>query len=108
MGVLFKTLFIMLFLFQSRLLTAQNWHSTLYPENWAPGFSDTQGRFFHDFSFAGYRSGLEAIPNSTNNIVDVTKSPYNADKTGILRCHTDYSTSDRQSRRKWRWRGIFT
>jgi len=84
MGVLFKTLFIMLFLFQSILLTAQNWHSTLYPENWAPGFSDTQGRFFHDFSFAGYRSGLEAIPNSTNNIVDVTKSPYNADRTGIL------------------------
>ena len=84
MGIVFKILFVLLLAFQPILLNAQNWRSTLYPENWTPGFSDAQGRFFHDFSYAGYRSGLEAIPNSPNNIVDVTKLPYNADKTGAL------------------------
>lgn len=83
MGVLFRILLVLLLSFQSIRLHAQNWRSTLYPENWTPGYSDTQGRFFHDFSYAGYRSGLQAVPNSTTNIVDVTKPPYSVDKTGV-------------------------
>ncbi|NDP21542.1 MAG: hypothetical protein GZ091_10740 [Paludibacter sp.] len=60
----------------------QSWRSSLYPANWTPGFSDKEGRFLHDFSYAGYHSGLDEIPNRKNNVIDVTKSPYNADKSG--------------------------
>ena len=75
--------FIFLFLLFSVLgLNAQNWRSSLYPENWTPGFSDSQGHFLHDFSFAGYHSGIDEIPNRNENGIDVTKSPYNADKSG--------------------------
>lgn len=62
---------------------AQTWRSSLYPENWLPGFKDTEGRFLHDFSYAGYRSGDVALPLISTNVVDVTKSPYFADKTGL-------------------------
>ncbi len=61
---------------------AQMWRSALYPKNWNPGFSDKEGRFLHDFSYAGYHSGLTAIPFVDKNIVDITKPPYNADNTG--------------------------
>ena len=77
-----RLLFVFFFSFYALFLTAQTWRSSLYPENWSPGFSDLQGRFLHDFSYAGYRSGLVGIPNITKNIVDVSKPPYNADKTG--------------------------
>ncbi|MBW6537370.1 MAG: hypothetical protein K0B11_20345 [Mariniphaga sp.] len=58
------------------------WRSELYPENWQPGFMDGQGRFLHDFSFAGYHQGEKEIPFITENVVDVTQPPYNADNTG--------------------------
>ncbi len=61
---------------------AQSWRSSLYPEDWQPGYTDSAGRFLHDFSYAGYHSGLKAIPFIEDNIVDVTKPPYNADNTG--------------------------
>lgn len=73
-------LFILLLLiFQ---VSSQTWRSTLYPENWKPGFADSQGRFLHDFSYAGYQSGLTSLPVIKKNIVDITKSPYFADNTG--------------------------
>lgn len=37
------------------------WRSALYPLDWSPDFSDPQGRFLHDFSYAGYHNG-EAEP----------------------------------------------
>ena len=56
------------------------WRSQLYPEDWAPGFQDAEGRFLHDFSYAGYHNG-EALPDSppgnTYNVLD-----YGADNTG--------------------------
>lgn len=58
------------------------WRSKLYPDNWTPGFSDTAGRFLHDFSFAGYHSGAIAIPNRASPVTDVTRPPYNADASG--------------------------
>jgi hypothetical protein len=61
---------------------AQVWRSSLYPENWVPGKIDSEGKFLHDFSYAGYHSGEVQLPEISNNIVDVTKSPYFADKTG--------------------------
>ncbi|NLN92037.1 MAG: hypothetical protein GX130_01830 [Candidatus Hydrogenedens sp.] len=52
---------MLLFSFQ----VAQAERSVLYPENWTPGFSDGEGRFFHDFSYAGYRHG-ENLPDPAN------------------------------------------
>lgn len=40
------------------------WRSTLYPEDWTPPFTDAEGRFLHDFSYAGYRLG-EGTPGAT-------------------------------------------
>lgn len=77
-----KTYFLLLFTFATMSLGAQSWRSSLYPENWIPGYADAQGRFLHDFSYAGYKSGLEAIPEKISPIVDITKAPYNADNTG--------------------------
>ena len=64
------------------LQAAAPWRSTLYPDNWTPGFADGTGRFFHDFSQAGYRSGDIPIPDRTAPVTDVTRPPYNADSTG--------------------------
>ena len=60
----------------------ETWRSALYPENWKPGFKDSNNRFLHDFSYAGYHQGEKTIPFIHNNIVDVTLPPYNADNTG--------------------------
>jgi len=62
---------------------AQTWRSSLYPANWTPGYKDAQGRFLHDFSYAGYKKGEVPIPEKVGSqYVDVTKPPYNADNTG--------------------------
>lgn len=76
---------VLLFCFSTMIFSpvfAQIWRSSLYPENWMPGMKDSQGRFLHDFSYAGYRSGDVPLPEITANILDVTKAPYFADKTG--------------------------
>ena len=56
--------------------------SSLYPENWVPGFADAQGRFLHDFSYAGYHKSEIPLPVPQGQTFDVTKAPYNADNTG--------------------------
>lgn len=57
--------------------------SILYPENWYPGYGDEEGRFLHDFSYAGYRMGDVPIPDEIPGLfVDVTQEPYLADSTG--------------------------
>lgn len=57
--------------------------SSLYPEDWYPGYKDEDGRFLHDFSYAGYRMGQEPIPvDIPGAIIDVTEEPYFADATG--------------------------
>lgn len=58
------------------------WRSALYPDTWAPGYKDAQGRFYHDFSYAGYRKGEVPPPDVDENVVDVTQPPYNADPSG--------------------------
>ena len=58
------------------------WRSSLYPENAPPGYTDSAGRFLHDFSFAGYHSGEAALPERTGPVTDVTQPPYRADATG--------------------------
>ena len=67
----------------NNFVTSYEWRSALYPENWKPGFKDSQERFLHNFSYAGYHKGEKEIPHITGNVVDVTQSPYNADNTGV-------------------------
>ncbi len=62
--------------------TSFAWRSSLYPEDWRPGFKDSQGRFLHDFSYAGYHRGEQDIPHMNTPVIDVTQPPYNADNTG--------------------------
>ena len=33
------------------------WRSALYPVDWTPDHTDAEGRFLHDFSYAGYHNG---------------------------------------------------
>ncbi len=45
---------------------AGSWRSALYPKGWSPldegGSADAEGRFLHDFSYAGYRRGEQKPP----------------------------------------------
>lgn len=59
------------------------WHSNLYPENWQRPTETTSfytEKLIQDFSYAGYKSGTQAIPNAavTHNVV----TGYSADPTG--------------------------
>ena len=63
--------------------TGSEWRSSLYPEDWKPGYKDARGNFLHDFSHAGYHGGGLPLPNITENIVDVTLPPYSADFKGL-------------------------
>ncbi|MFA6286497.1 MAG: glycosyl hydrolase family 28-related protein [Opitutaceae bacterium] len=72
----------LLLLLGGGLQAAAPWRSSLYPENWKPGYTDDAGRFLHDFSHAGYHSGNIAIPDRTAPATDVTRPPYNADASG--------------------------
>lgn len=83
-----KTSLFLILLITISSVWAQTWRSSLYPENWTPGMKDSQGRFLHDFSYAGYRSGDVALPEITANLIDVTRSPYFADKTGATDART--------------------
>lgn len=58
------------------------WRSALYPEGWTPADTDADGRFLHDFSYAGYHHG-EAEPGAPMGapVLDVV-SGYGADPGG--------------------------
>lgn len=61
------------------------WRSSLYPEDWAPGFSDDSGRFLQDFSYAGYHRGDRPLPSmepDSRPVIDVTEPPFLADSSG--------------------------
>jgi Endopolygalacturonase len=66
----------------SAACAAAEWRSSLYPGDWAPGHADAQGRFLHDFSYAGYHRGEKNIPDITGPVFDVTAEPYSADPSG--------------------------
>jgi hypothetical protein len=59
--------------------------SDLYPINWQPGYTDNQGRYLQDYSYAGYMRGEQPIPDNPGSLyVNVTQAPYNADPTGSV------------------------
>lgn len=49
----------------------ESWRSALYPEQWTPGHTDAEGRFLHDFSYAGYARGERPIPDGQERVVRV-------------------------------------
>lgn len=50
----------------------ETWRSALYPEDWTPGYKDEEGRFLHDFSYAGYHRGEKPIPEINVEGLDST------------------------------------
>ncbi len=58
------------------------WRSALYPADWTPAFEDAQGRFLHDFSYAGYANGEAPLPASADKAVFDAVAAYGADNTG--------------------------
>ena len=59
------------------------WRSRLYPQNWTPAFTDGEGRFLHDFSYAGYRNGAAPLPapKADAKVFDAVGA-FGADRTG--------------------------
>ncbi|MBL6975329.1 MAG: hypothetical protein ISR64_06305 [Deltaproteobacteria bacterium] len=61
----------------------QPWRSLLYPMDWTHGLTDDEGRFLHDFSFAGYHNGEDPIqPGGAFPLVVEDVLAYEADPTG--------------------------
>lgn len=58
------------------------WRSELYPEEWTPGFTNGDGRFLHDFSYAGYHHSEIPLPEPGKMIPTVTV--VGADITGEI------------------------
>jgi hypothetical protein len=56
------------------------WRSALYPEDWTPAYTTSDGHFLHDFSYAGYHAGELALPTPPGDSFDVTA--YGADPSG--------------------------
>src|SRR5690625_1087885 len=56
--------------------------SELYPADWQPATPDAEGRFLHDFSYAGYRYGQPGPAEVPGPVLDVTVPPYRADPAG--------------------------
>ncbi|MBK7828455.1 glycosyl hydrolase family 28-related protein [Nannocystis sp.] len=62
---------------------AAGWRSVLYPEDWTPAFTGPEGRFLHDFSYAGYRLGAtELAQDLAAKTIDVV-ADHGADAGGM-------------------------
>ncbi len=57
------------------------WRSAWYPREWTPAFIDREGRFLHDFSYAGYRNGEVPLPDAQGPVVH-TVEDFGGDATG--------------------------
>lgn len=56
--------------------------SSLYPRDWDPDYTDSTGRFLHDFSYAGYHHGEDPIPDITGPVFNVVDQGAVGDDTG--------------------------
>ncbi|HHT27395.1 MAG TPA: hypothetical protein GXZ82_09140 [Firmicutes bacterium] len=84
-GYILLTLLLLITPIGSAADAVPEWRSSLYPLDWEPGFTDAEGRFLHDFSYAGYHAGEKPLPTEVPGMrADVTQPPYNADNTGKL------------------------
>lgn len=57
------------------------WRSSLYPVDWTPQTTGVNGRFLHDFSYAGYRNGEEPAEGGGGTVFDAVMD-FHADPTG--------------------------
>lgn len=60
----------------------ETWRSQLYPKGWTPAWRDAEGRFLHDFSYAGYHRGEKEIPSVKGPVFNVTDASFAADSSG--------------------------
>ncbi len=58
------------------------WRSELYPEDWSPDFEGPEGRFLHDFSYAGYRGGGVQFGQDLPALVIDAVADHGADPSG--------------------------
>ncbi|MDI1477351.1 glycosyl hydrolase family 28-related protein [Polyangium sp. y55x31] len=58
-----------------------SFRSALYPEDWTPSFTDAEGHFLHDFSYAGYHHG-ETPPGAPAATPTFDVVAHGADPTG--------------------------
>ncbi len=77
-------LFTSVLLMSQILVPAQTWRSAYYPTTWKAPVTKNfyTDAFLQDYSYAGYQRGEVDVPAPTGKVFDVTKTPYNADKTG--------------------------
>ena len=61
---------------------ALNWRSTLFPDDWTPETTDSEGRFLHDCSYAGYRGGEATLPSGVGLPIVNVVAHHGADATG--------------------------
>jgi hypothetical protein len=59
------------------------WRSALYPTDWTPDFTDPDGHFLHDFSYAGYHNGEVELPTTIPGL-ERSVLDDGADTTGTL------------------------
>jgi hypothetical protein len=57
--------------------------SALYPTNWSPGFKHQNTFFVQDYSYAGYKGGLELPPPTDDKGLRVQDVPAGADQATI-------------------------
>ena len=58
------------------------WRSLLYPDDWTPETTDDEGRFLHDFSYAGYHYGETPLAQHVSETVFDVVTDFGADPTG--------------------------
>ncbi|MBN2496687.1 MAG: hypothetical protein JXR96_19005 [Deltaproteobacteria bacterium] len=73
---------------------AAPWRSALYPEGWTPAWTDPEGRFLHDFSYAGYHLAegdpADEPPGVRVSVLDFGADPDGqADSTAALQAALD-------------------
>jgi len=58
------------------------WRSELYPWEWNPGYEGPEGRFLHDFSYAGYHNGEVDFGHDLADLTLDVVEAYGADPSG--------------------------
>jgi hypothetical protein len=72
------------------------WRSAIYPEDWTPSRVEPDGKFLHDFSYAGYFRGERELPDGPGNgatLVRNVVTDFGADPTGLLDATTAIQTA---------------
>src|SRR5690606_39052919 len=59
------------------------WRSELFPADWSPSLTMPDGRFLHDFSYAGYAAGERPLPERASEPV-ISVLDRGADPTGLV------------------------